>query len=220
MIFGLSLADVASDVIALCALLVAWLTWRQSNDERRRSGFVQQSDVFASPESRARRGQIYRLSERRLDFENWTPEERRAADHWIVDIDLAITMFWEDLVSRKIFWQIYGDSMIRTLYILIPYINHRVSGPTGVSPQLMLTSRKALPFLADYWLRLAKRGDFPGTITVSRETGETVDPLSLLDEEHVAIFLAQDDVRAKWRDLGSARSTGRFGYTLRALLRR
>lgn len=103
---------------------------------------------------------------------------------------------------------------------LIPYINHRVSGPTGVGPQLMLTSRKALPFLADYWLRLAKRGDFPGTITVSRETGETVDPLSLLDEEHVAIFLAQDDVRAKWRDLGSARSTGRFGYTLRALLRR
>jgi hypothetical protein len=170
-------AAIASAIAALASVVVAIVLTKNQTRAELGDALIRISETFESDQFRKHRVVIYKLD--RLNYSTWSQDEQTAVDAWCAHLDLVASLIKGRQINKKLYLQIYGDVMFRTIFQIAPYCNAQLSvrGRQFLLPLRLVTNR-----LLRQWRREARRKRYPTTIGFPAQPHLRVNP-DLFDED-------------------------------------
>lgn len=164
----LSLLAISGAAISLFSAFIALLAYLITRRQLWANAIFQVVDRLESPEMRdIRYGVVYLYPRDAPD--QWAPPGRTPEktkfdlDRWGAEMDLLSLLFFSNQLSRVLFFEMYGDVIIRSAYKLAPYANRQrlIRGD-----QFWLPFQKLSFVLLQMWSKRAKKRKYPGKIGI------------------------------------------------------
>lgn len=148
-----------STLIAVVAALVAYSTYRVSTRRHLTESLLRVADRLERAENRELRKVLYSLN--RLEHQTWTEEVRDKIRRWGAELDILALIVSSKEIDQRAFFYLYGDVVIRSVYLLAPYVNaeRQVCGRQFMQPLGIL-----MPILIAQWQRECRNQNYPDEI--------------------------------------------------------
>lgn len=162
-----SLSAVAALSSATTALIVARIQYQKNTAD----AFFKIMDRFESAELRKMRYIIYALDRDRHD--TWTATEIDAVTTWSAHIDLVASLIMSKRINGRQTFELYGDVLIRTIYILAPYCQSQLSLRGA---QYLIALRKLSNRLPNLWKKEMIKGAYTGVVLIPGNSQVRITP--------------------------------------------
>ena len=166
-------ATIFAGVAAVASLVVTYVASKNQNYQAKGASFFQLANLINQEGMRKNRSVVYGLN--REEYNDWTEEERRAVDEWCACLDLAMTLYQNNLIDRDAYLFMYGDVTLRTVYQIVYYCNNEVQAR---GDQFIIPIRLAINDIIKRWDALSKIDMYPIQLTVSNESKAQITPQS------------------------------------------
>ena len=186
--FGLGIS-LASPVIALLAyLIIRRQLWANAL-------FAVVDRLETEEMRRIRHSEVYLRSfhEDEEQCKQETPNNKAAEDidRWGTEMDLLGLLFFSRQLDVNLFFDMYGDVIIRSAFKLAPYGNRQrlIRGE-----QFWLAYQKLSLKMIQMWTKRSKRGTYPQDIGIP-STSERLNPDTIIQNAEMCRFLSANGVR-------------------------
>lgn len=145
--------------IAVFALLIAFLTYRISTRRHLTESLLRIADRLERQDKRDLRRVLYSLD--RLAHGGWPADLREQIHAWGAELDILSLIVSAKEIDQRAFFYLYGDVLIRSIYLLAPYVN---AERQTRGRQFMQPLGGLIPMLIAQWRRECRQHNYPDEI--------------------------------------------------------
>jgi hypothetical protein len=153
-------------IISLTAVIITFLVYLIRRREPWGRALFEMAKIMESDELRSiRRNVVYKYP---IGFqEEWTAENlsvdqtRQAIDRWGVQMDMLSLLYFSRQLNKVLFFEMYGDVVIRSAYRLASYANRQ---RLKRGQQFWLPFQTLTLAILRLWKKRSKKGKFPSKI--------------------------------------------------------
>lgn len=185
-----------SAIAALCSAATALIVARIQHRKSAVDAFFKVMDRFESAELRKCRYTVYSLD--RSDFERWSDDEKQAVTTWSAHIDLVSSLILGKQINQRQTFELYGDVLIRSIYILSPYYESQMALR---GTQYLIALRKLHNWLPAFWRKEIVKGAYAMSIGIPGNSKVQLHPATFLSDRAIN--------QTKWR---KPRKRSRIGF--------